>query len=153
MEFLIDKLKDDIEEMARQVNGRGRQQEGQLKTQIKKSEVQVEQEIKEEEERYKDHVSEMRREIDASQAQQAKLENEHQQQYHKALLELYRESDRLKKIQKEQDATLTKDRLVMAKELQGKLNVLEKEKRVELVQLEGEYRRIETKRKMAQKEN
>ena len=95
----------------------------------------------------------MRKEIEASESQQAVLKQQHQQDYHKALLELYKESDRLKRIKKEQDVSMTKEKQSMQAELNSRLKVLNKEKEEELNKLETDYKRIETRRKMAQKEN
>ena len=49
--------------------------------------------------------------------------------------------------------TLSKEREVMRKELESKLEAVERSKGKELKQLDEEYRKIELRRRMAQKEN
>ena len=48
---------------------------------------------------------------------------------------------------------MSKEREVMRKELESKLEAVERSKGKELKQLDEEYRKIELRRRMAQKEN
>ena len=150
LEFFVDKLKDDLEEMTKNALAKGKVEEKGLKNRTRKEQVGFREELKKEEDAYTVELNEARQVADREEEICKKEKEEEIEEYQKTLLGLYKESDRLKNIMKTQDEKMTKERKAFVVEFQQKLKVFEKEKEAELIKLQSQYQAIEVQKKRAE---
>jgi small-conductance mechanosensitive channel len=135
LEFFIDKLKDDLEEMTKNLLFNGRQNETEIKKSTKTCEEDFKKGLKEEEGKYSGELQHVRTQLELNERTTENERAREEEQYQKKLLELYKESDRLKKILKTQDERLTEEKTGFRRQFESALQAYNREKDEELVKL------------------